>query len=236
MILSLLLNSSKGNVLQSALYLLISIPLILLSLTLHEVAHGYIAYKCGDDTAKMMGRLSINPLKHLDLFGSLMMLFIGFGYAKPVPVNYRKLRKPRRDIALVSIAGPLTNILIGFICVLILYSTYKITFLPESVASTVQFIFYLFAFMNFGLGVFNLIPIPPFDGSKILSSFLPPLAAAKYLRLEYYSKYLFIFLIALFWLPYPFDIIGDWLLYPITWSRTALFNIFSDFAIFIFGL
>lgn len=100
-------------------YFLLMIPAVLIALVVHEVSHGYVAYLCGDNTAKAYGRLTLNPLKHLDPFGAFMMMLTGFGYAKPVPVNYRNLRKPRRDIALVSLAGPLSNLLLALIaCVL----------------------------------------------------------------------------------------------------------------------
>lgn len=100
-------------------YFLLMIPAVLIALVVHEVSHGYAAYLCGDNTAKAYGRLTLNPLKHLDPFGAIMMMLTGFGYAKPVPVNYRNLRKPRRDIALVSLAGPLSNLLLALIaCVL----------------------------------------------------------------------------------------------------------------------
>lgn len=160
---------------------LLSIPVILIALTVHEVSHGYIAYKLGDPTAKMFGRLTLNPIKHLDPIGALCMLLFRFGWAKPVPIDTRYFKKPRRDIALSALAGPVSNFLLAFIGVLLQAVFFKIfaSFPPTSergfyVYQITALFFELFISMNVGLGLFNLIPCPPLDGSRIFYTFLPP--------------------------------------------------------------
>ena len=146
---------------------------ILVCLTLHELAHGLVAYMLGDHTAKDQGRLSLNPFAHLDLMGTIMILFFGFGYAKPVPVNMYNFKNPKAGMALVAAAGPLMNILITAVC-FVLYGINMVK-TPGSFAG--QMVYYV-AIISASLAVFNLIPIPPLDGSKVLFSFLPNKAYA----------------------------------------------------------
>lgn len=138
---------------------------ILLCLTLHELAHGLMALACGDDTAKQQGRLTLNPFAHLDPIGTLLLMFCGFGYARPVPVNMYRLRHPKWDMALVALAGPAMNLLISAIC-LTVTGFFRI-------GSLTGYIAYQTALLSLGLAVFNLIPIPPLDGSRILFALLP---------------------------------------------------------------
>lgn len=157
----------------------------LIALTIHEVAHGYTAYKLGDNTAKNLGRLTLNPLKHLDPIGTICMIFFRIGWAKPVPVNARNLKKPKRDFALVALAGPATNLTIAFFSAG-LYMLFTRLFndrIIEGILAGGDFTSNLllnilnftaiFYSVNIGLGIFNLIPIPPFDGSRIVHVFLP---------------------------------------------------------------
>ena len=159
--------------------LLLSAPGVLIAITFHEFAHGIAAYKLGDNTAKMEGRLSLNPLNHLDPIGTLMLLVAGFGWGKPVhvnPSNYTRKISMEKGEAIVSVAGPAMNILLAIVFTIIFYVIYKfagVTFLTSTVGGIImQLIQYTIA-INVGLGIFNLIPLPPLDGSKIIMPFLP---------------------------------------------------------------
>ncbi len=164
----------------SALFLLlVSIPGVLVAITFHEFAHGYAAYKLGDNTAKMEGRLSLNPLDHLDPIGTLMLLFAGFGWGKPVrvnPSNYTRKISMEKGEAIVSLAGPLTNIILAIVFTLIYFAIYKfvgISFITSTTGKIIMLLISSIISINIGLGVFNLIPLPPLDGSKIIMPFLP---------------------------------------------------------------
>lgn len=164
---------------EALIALLISIPGVLIAITFHEFAHGYAAYKLGDNTAKNEGRLSLNPLDHLDPIGTLMLLFAGFGWGKPVhvnPVKYTRKISMEKGEAIVSVAGPLTNILLALILALIYGAIIKfagLEFLWSTVGNIIQLILASAIAINVGLGIFNLIPLPPLDGSKIIMPFLP---------------------------------------------------------------
>lgn len=159
--------------------LLASAPGVLIAVTFHEFAHGYAAYKLGDNTAKNEGRLSLNPFTHLDPIGTLMLLFAGFGWGKPVhvnPMNYTRKFSMEKGEAIVSAAGPLMNIILAFIFTLIYCAIEKfagVAFLTSTIGNIVELIIFYTISANIGLGVFNLIPLPPLDGSKILMPFLP---------------------------------------------------------------
>lgn len=163
-----------------AQYLLLRIPVILIALTIHEYAHGYIAWLKGDNTAKHAGRLTFNPIAHLDIFGTLMLFFGPFGWAKPVPVNPINLDNPKKDMIYVAAAGPLSNIILailfGFVFRFLRFSGAITSFSPTVV------IFLQFCILiNLGLSFFNLIPIPPLDGSNILMGLLPSEKIGSYL-------------------------------------------------------
>lgn len=163
----------------------------LIALTVHEFSHGYAAYKLGDPTAKSLGRLTLNPVKHLDPIGALCMVFFRFGWAKPVPINPRYFKKPKRDFALTALAGPLSNLLLAFAFGLIYLLTLKgfssVFFESElsyRLAVNLTLFIYIFHAVNLGLAVFNLIPVPPLDGSRLLNVILPTRLYFKVMRYE----------------------------------------------------
>ena len=174
----MLLNMLDGGDTRSYIMsLLLSLPIILIALSVHETAHGYVAYKLGDPTARNLGRLTLNPLKHLDPIGFLCMLLAGFGWANPVPINSRNFKKPRRDMALSAAAGPISNLLLAVIFTALYRVFWEI--LPYISISAelflvIQEFFLLGILLNISLAVFNLLPIPPLDGSRMLYVFLPP--------------------------------------------------------------
>ena len=167
----------------------ILVPLLLYSVIMHEVSHGWVAYLFGDDTAMRSGRLSLNPISHLDPIGTIMLLIVGFGWAKPVPVDYSRLRNFRLGLISVSLAGCLVNILIAIAALFLLrLSTIVSNTLSVSLLSLV-------ARINIILGALNLIPIPPLDGSKILMGFLPRSGQIALARLDKYGLFLLIILL-----------------------------------------
>lgn len=163
---------------------------VLLAISVHETAHGLMAYRLGDYTAKSIGRLSLNPLRHLDPVGAVCMLLFGFGWAKPVMVNPYNLKNPKRDMSLVSLAGPLSNFIMAFIATIVLKILLMSGVSPQGYLS--NFVVYVIIF-NIGLGVFNLIPIPPLDGSKIFLSLLP---SRLYYDIMRYERFGWIVLVA----------------------------------------
>ncbi len=208
------------------IYILATIMALMFSLTIHECAHGWVAKKCGDQTAYMNGRVSLSPFAHIDPIGTLMMLLVGFGWAKPVPVNYRNLRKPKRDIALVSLAGPMSNILFAAVCLLAATAIFRFSSVESLLkAGSIQVItysmLYFLAQLNAGLAVFNLIPMPPLDGSKVVACLMPNNLAARYLSWERYSGMIMFVIVLGNSLPVIGDIIGIiWV--PISYVRDTL--------------
>ena len=173
---------------------------VLMAVTFHEVAHGYVAYLCGDMTAKYAGRLTLNPLKHLDLIGSIVFLATRMiGWAKPVPINPSNFRNPLRDTMLVSIAGPLTNFALAIISAILskILSIISIhsSFIFYKILMPIAIILKLSVQINVAFGFFNLIPIPPLDGSKILMGILPANWRYKYLQLEPFGFILILILV-----------------------------------------
>ena len=180
--------------------LLLSAPGVLIAITFHEFAHGYAAYKLGDDTAKNQGRLSLNPLDHLDPIGTLMLLVAGFGWGKPVqvdPRNYTRKISMEKGEAIVSAAGPLMNFLVALVFTLIYCALEKFVnpiLLNSTVGNIIMIIITYTISINIGLGVFNLIPLPPLDGSKIIMPFLPYKAKQFFVNNEQIFYIVFIFL------------------------------------------
>ena len=178
MLLSLL---NGGDLTDIVVSLLLSVPIIIIALVFHETAHGYVAWKCGDNTASNLGRLTLDPRKHLDPMGLIAMLIFGYGWAKPVPVNTRNFRNPKRGMALTAAAGPAANLILGVISALFggfFMALYNYLYFKTGgfIMTCVYWLTYmceLSAVYNFLFMVFNLIPIPPFDGSRIAFVFLP---------------------------------------------------------------
>jgi len=198
------------------LALLASFALLIIAMTVHEFSHGWVAYKLGDPTAKYPGRLTLNPLAHIDLFGTIilpLLLFMstGFaiGWAKPVPINYWALKNPKKDIIWVGLAGPLANIAFALSLSLI----WRIIPLSYFVAVVFEKLIYI----NLLLGVFNLIPIPPLDGSRIVMGILPDDLASGYAAIEPYG---FIIVAALVWLG-----MFDFLVWPLVKIISGLLKI-----------
>ncbi len=171
-------------------FLLLAIPL-LYAVIIHELAHGWVASLMGDPTARNMGRLTLNPLRHLDPIGTVMLFLFGFGWAKPVPVNLGLVRNPRLGLIWVSSAGIIANLLFAFLAILI----YRL--LAPSPSGPTGLLLYYLAQINIMLASFNLIPIPPLDGSKIVMGFLPERAQYALLRLEPYGFFIIIGLLYL---------------------------------------
>ena len=177
----------------NAVNLLLRAVAVILCLTVHETSHGLAAYVLGDPTAKREHRLSLNPLRHVDLVGLLMMFFVGFGWAKPVPVDMRYFKKPKSGMAITAFAGPLSNFLLALLLLFIARMMYFYAPATELLLMIYDFVMTT-AILSIGLGIFNLIPIPPLDGSKVLFAFLPD---QTYLKLMYYERYGMIVLLVL---------------------------------------
>ncbi len=170
--------------------LLLSFPAVLIALSFHEFAHAWVADKLGDPTPRYTGRLTLNPLAHLDILGTIMLLFFRFGWAKPVMVNPSNFRKPSRDMALVAVAGPAMNFILAFFFALPFRFGIHLGWATER-------FFFNALIINIALMVFNLIPLPPLDGSRIIGFFLPPRVEFYYRRIERYGM---IILLILIWL------------------------------------
>lgn len=185
---------------QNVIMQLLAVSIIVfLVMPLHEFAHGFIAYKLGDNTAKNMGRLRFSPTAHIDPVGALMILFVGFGWAKPVPVNPRNFKNPKAGMAITALAGPVSNIIAAFIGTILFYVNILIAenaILPLFVCELLYVLFSYFISVNVSLAVFNLIPIPPLDGSKILFAFLPDRIVYKAYQYERQLNSILIVLIA----------------------------------------
>lgn len=185
----------EGSYLELIIMICSTLFVVFCCMPVHELSHAYAAYKCGDDTAKLKGRISLNPFAHLDILGAVMIFLFGIGYAKPVPVNPAKLKHPRRDMALISLAGPASNLVMGFIWLFVCFAIESLESSNEGIIAISSFFWYA-ASVNVTLAVFNLLPVPPLDGSKIYSAILPDKI---YFKIMDYDKYIMIgFMLLLF--------------------------------------
>ncbi len=209
--------------------ILLSVVPALICITLHELSHGYVAYRLGDDTAKRAGRLTLNPIKHLDIMGLIMMVIFRVGWAKPVPVNMYKFKNPKRGMAITALAGPVSNILIAVVFLFL----YGLLIIPLSAGAVGQYLLRMMkltAYISVGLGIFNLIPVPPLDGSKVLFSLMSDESYYKLMRYERYGTIAMVLLVATGILGRPLSAAIQWLytaLIPVAqWACALVFKLF----------
>jgi len=207
---------------------LIRIVPALLCLTIHELCHGLIAYKLGDNTAKNMGRLTLNPLKHIDIIGLIMMALFRFGWAKPVPVDMRNFKHPKRGMALTALAGPVSN----FVFAAIILAVYGViaSFLPYNYGKgwgTALELILDTAWLSVALGVFNLIPIPPLDGSKVLFSLLGDEAYLKLMRIERFGMIILMIVLFTNVLDKPLVVVTSWMFERLLKIAIGIYNLLN---------
>ena len=254
--LSILRSGDYATVVFYVVVLLMRLPALILALSVHEASHAFVAYRLGDPTARNLGRLTLNPIKHLDLFGTIAMIVFGIGWAKPVPVNSRYFKKPKWGMALTAAAGPLSNLLLSVIGVIALFSFTRLMMLNGKIAGDYAYYraayggslyyvlqslylnmlinygllyklaaifgFFLFVFtiLNVSLAIFNLLPVPPFDGSRVLFVFLPDRA---YFAVMKYERFIMIGLMILLMLGAGSSILG----FLMNGASSLLFRAFS---------
>ncbi len=204
------------NFISIVMQLVATLFVIMVVLPFHELAHGFAAYKLGDNTAKNQGRLTFNPLHHINYIGAVCLLLVGFGWAEPVPVDPRYFKNPKRDMALVALAGPAANIIAAIVGGFLL-KLFRVCVPDEYIAQTwysaVYYFFFYYSSVNISLAVFNLIPLPPLDGSKILGAFLPHQTYVKMLMNERTLSTILIILVAT-------NVVDTIMTYPSNWLFT----------------
>lgn len=216
---------------ESLLSLVLTLPGVIIAITFHEFAHAWAADKCGDETPRMQGRLTLNPLKHIDPIGLLMLMSVHFGWGKPVEINPRNFNRKMSTSAqeaLVSLAGPLMNIILAivFIIILNIMTTFVASFCLTQVGIIILMIIRMTIIVNIGLGVFNLIPLPPLDGSKILMHFLPYNAKNWFLAHKQIFYIVFLILWIFGFVSYIISPIINAVYYGLNYCISALFSLF----------
>ena len=208
-----------------------TVPALLIAITIHEYAHALTADAMGDPTPRYLGRLTFNPLAHLDILGAIMLALFHFGWAKPVPVNPRNYNNFKKGEIVVSLAGVTMNLILAVVGAMILYTMLAVNgykMMTNSVLSTIAIILYYFVGLNCGLIVFNLIPIPPLDGSRIVGLLIPNKIYYQIMKYERYIIIVVFVLLALGWLSTPLSWLTNKVLYGISWLVSKPFGEYGD--------
>lgn len=216
-----------GMTLQQALMNILALLItIFVIMPIHEWAHGFVAYKLGDNTAKYSGRLTLNPLQHIDPLGAAAMILFKFGWAKPVPVDARNFKNPKVGMALTALAGPMSNIIVALIAAIGLNALayFGGSIIPSNILVYIAIFMYSFIGINIGLAVFNLLPLPPLDGSKILAAFLPDNFLYKYYQYERYIMFAVFFLLFTNILSVPLMFLRNLVLNAVMWLAALPFG------------